>query len=427
MSVTLQPTECTRDTRPKRLKLAYLMSRFPKITETFVLYEILELARRGLEVDVFPLLRERQAVVHPEAMEVVERAHYQPFVSPGIVAANMTEAIRAPSRYIATMAELLRGTWGNTNFFLGALAYLPKAVRFARQMRTARTTHVHAHFANHPALVALAVHRLTGIPFSFTAHGSDIHVRQQFLEAKIAAAAFVVTISDYNKRFMVEHCGGRYGDKIHVIRCGVDPDVFQPLAEFGSQETLRMVCVASYEEVKGHRYLIAACEQLRSQGCNFVCDLVGNGPLQAEVEGSIAAAGLQDQVRMHGVLERADVAMIVRDADVAVLPSVLTRRGDREGIPVVLMEAMASGLPVVASRLSGIPELVLDGRTGWLVEPGDSASLAAALHNASQDAAARREMGAAGRQYVLEKFNLRRNTATLIDLFEQRAGRDPAT
>ena len=346
------------------LKLAYLMSRFPKITETFVLYEILELGRRGVEVEVFPLLRERQTVEHQEAAALVRRAHYEQFVSPAILATNAAEVARSPRRYLSTMGELLGRTWGNTNFFLGALAYFPKAVCFARRMVDTGVTHIHAHFANHPTLVAMAVHRLTGIPFSFTAHGSDIHKRQECLREKIEAAAFVVTVSEYDREFMIECCGERYRDKIHIVHCGVDPDVFQPARPGDRHDDFHIVCVASYEEVKGHRYLVEACARLRDQGVCFVCDLVGEGPLRKQVVAHIAEAGLGDHIRVHGALPRAQVAATMQRADVAVLPSVLTDRGDREGIPVVLMEAMACGLPVVASRISGIPELVLHRRTG---------------------------------------------------------------
>ena len=419
--------ETSEDTREAAspIRLAYVMSRFPKITETFILYEIVELERRGIPVEVFPLLREQQPVVNPEARPLVDRAHYQPLVSPAILAANAARIVGSPRSYASTWSEMLRGTWGNSNFFLGALAYFPMTVHFAREMQRLGVTHIHAHFANHPALVALAAHRMTGIPFSFTAHGSDIHVRQKFLDRKIEAASFVVTISDYNKRFMVEHCQGRHEEKIHVVRCGVDAEVFRPSSTRTEGARYRIVCVASYEEVKGHRYLLDACARLRERGVDFVCDLVGDGPLQQDVAARVESAGLGSHVVMHGTMPRERVAAMMREADVVVLPSVFTARGDREGIPVVLMEAMAVGLPVVASRISGIPELVLDGRTGLLVEPTDSDGLARALEKICQDPALARSMGEAGRRHVLKEFDLQKNTEQLIELFRE-VGRNPS-
>ena len=181
------------------VRVAYIMSRFPKITETFVFYEILTMDSMGIAVDVYPLLRERQPVAHPEVQAWVRRARFQPFISLPILRAHAHFLRRAPARYGKVLYEVLRQTWGSPNFFVGALGIFPKAVRFAFEMQARGTTHVHAHFATHPAVAALIVHRLTGIPFSFTAHGSDLHVDRRMLDIKVAASAFAVTVSTYNK------------------------------------------------------------------------------------------------------------------------------------------------------------------------------------------------------------------------------------
>src|SRR5437867_33231 len=336
-------------------KVAYIMSRFPKITETFLLYEILALEEFGVPVEVYPLLREYQPVTHPEAERLVQRAHFHPFISLPILAAQLHFIRRRPLAYFRLWAEVLGATWGSANFFLGALGIFPKAVRFAYEMARQEVTHVHAHFASHPAVAALIIHRLTGIPFSFTAHGSDLHVERRMLDKKVAAAAFAVTISSYNKEVMVEECGEAARNKIHIIHCGVDTSVFSPHRQSLAQRPFQILCVASFEEVKGHKYLIEACQLLRDRGVDFTCHLVGDGPLRPVIEAQITAAGLLDQVRLHGGVPRADVVRMLAEADVMALASVPTRSGKREGIPVVLMEAMASGLPVVTSAISGIP------------------------------------------------------------------------
>ena len=210
------------------MKVAYIMSRFPKLTETFVLYEMLALEELGIQVEIYPLLRARQRVMHPEAQRLVRRAHFQPFMSLAIVRAQWHFLRRQPRVYLQLLAEVLRETWGSANFCLGALAIFPKAVAFAYEMVNAGITHVHAHFANHPAVAAFIIHRLTGIPFSFTAHAHDLYVERRMLATKVEAAAFVVTISAYNKALMVETCGQDAATKIHIIHCGVDPDVFAP-------------------------------------------------------------------------------------------------------------------------------------------------------------------------------------------------------
>jgi len=401
----------------RALKVAYIMSRFPKLTETFILYEILALEGLGARVEVYPLLRERQPVTHPEAEQLVQRAHFHPFISLAILRAQWHFIRRDPINYCRLWFDVLRGTWGSLNFLIGAIGIFPKAVRFAYEMAAQGISHVHAHFASHPAVAALIIHRLTGIPFSFTAHGSDLHVERRMLDIKIAAAAFVVAISAYNKEFMVKECGEGVRKKIHVIHCGVDPEVFLPPRERHGRGPFQIVCVASFEEVKGHTYLIDAIQLLRERGTDFVCHLVGDGPLRREVEARVAQPGLREQVRFHGGLTRVEVARLFSEADAAVLASVPTRRGKREGIPVVLMEAMASGLPVVASAVSGIPELVEPGRTGLLVPPGDAAALADALQALEQDRELRFRMGLAGREKVLREFNLRTNTLELLRLF----------
>jgi colanic acid/amylovoran biosynthesis glycosyltransferase len=404
--------------RVKTLKVGYLMSRFPKLSETFVLNEIAACAEYGVPVEVFPLLRERQSHLHPEAADWVRRARFHPFLSPSIVAANVRALYRHPVRFLTLAAEVLRGTFGSLNFLVGALGIFPKTVRIAEEMREAGVTHVHAHFATHPALAALIVNRLTGIPFSFTAHGSDLHVNRRMLDTKVDAARFVVTVSEYNRDVIVRECGERALEKVHVIHCGVDPCVFRPKASQATERHgFRVVCVASLEEVKGHRYLVEACRLLRERGVGFQCHLVGEGPRRRDVERQVAAAGLGQDVVFHGGLPRPAVLQLLMQADAAVLASHPTRSGKREGIPVALMEAMACGLPVVATAISGIPELVENGVSGLLVPSAAPVALADALEHLAKDPALCANLGSAGRLRVETSFNLRRCCEELLRRF----------
>jgi colanic acid/amylovoran biosynthesis glycosyltransferase len=406
------------------LRVAYIMSRFPKLTETFVLYEMLALEEREVAVEIFPLLRHRSAARHPEAARLVPRAHFQPFVSLDILRANWARFRQGPRRYLALWWEMLSGTWRSPNFFFGALGILPKCVLFAREMERLGVHHVHAHFANHPALAALIIHRLTDIPYSFTAHGSDLHVDRRMLETKVRAAAFVVTVSRYNRDLIADECGEDVEEKVKVIHCGVDPEGFPPsrFRHNGRDQALRIVCVASLEEVKGHRFLIEACRLLRKRWVAFECDLVGDGPLRAEVTEAIERAGLENRIRVRGGLPRPEVVRALARAHVAVLASHPTPSGKREGIPVALMEAMASRLPVVASAVSGIPELVENGRTGILVPPADPTALADALERLAADPLLRDWMGAAGREKVQREFDLRQTAGDILShIMEIRA------
>jgi colanic acid/amylovoran biosynthesis glycosyltransferase len=286
------------------------------------------------------------------------------------------------------------------------------------EMENLEIQHVHAHFATHPAVAGLVIKRLTGIPYSFTVHGSDLHVERRMLCKKIEAASFAVAVSLYNKGVMVRECGQRVFDKIHVVHCGVDTKFWRATNNTSSRQNLHLVCVASFEEVKGHTVLVEACKNLAERGVGFTCHLVGEGPLKQAIEELIADHNLGKQIRLHGALPRTGVRDLLADADVFVLASVPTSEGKREGIPVVLMEAMSCGLPVVASDLSGIPELVLNQVCGILVPPADARRLADALEALYKDPELRTKMGRVGRERIVDEFSLSKNALRLLELFE---------
>ncbi len=407
------------------MKVAYIMSRFPKHTETFILYEMLAIEEQGVSIEVFPILKQRDSVVHPEAQVLVERAHYLPFLSLPIIFSNVAVIRRNARLYFRTLLEVLNGTFGNINFLVGAISMFPKAVHFSKMMAEQEITHVHAHFSNHPAVAALIVHRLTGIPFSFTAHGHDIHKDRTMLREKIAAAAFAVTVSEYNKSLMAKECRPGEDSKIHVIHCGVDTRLFKLPVKPEKEATNNIICVASLLEVKGHTYLIQACKLLRDRGVNFTCHLVGEGKYQTRIENEIKQFGLEDHIKLHGACPQSQVRELLLTSDIYVLASTHTRQGAREGIPVSIMEGMAVGLPVVASDISGIPELVKNGLSGFLTPPRDINALAKKIGVLIEEIPLRKKMGAAAREVILRDFNLESNASQLIQMFQSASLRAP--
>jgi len=287
------------------LRIAYLMSRFPKLTETFILFEMLALQKQGVEIEVHPLLRARNtsthpegkgllaklfelfrkpdtsAVMHPEVAQLADRVHFRPLLSWNVALANLRAAVMRPRRYFGALAALVRSNLGSANLLLGGLAVFPKTVATALDLEQRSVDHVHAHFANHPAAAAFVIQRLSGIPYSFTAHGADFQVDQHMLREKVRESAFTVTISYYNRRFILEHCGPACDEKLLVIRCGVDRSVFDPAAgdtPSSRDEGLRLLCIGTMYEVKGHRYLLEACGLLAASRIPFVCRLIGDGP-----------------------------------------------------------------------------------------------------------------------------------------------------
>ena len=426
-------------------KIAYIVSRFPKLTETFILYEMVAVEQNEVEIEFYPLLRARDTqvhpegasiwkklverfskpqgklIMHPEAEEFITRAHYAPFFSWDILRAQAHFLRHRPGAYFKTLFGLMRWNWGSPNFFFGALSIFPKTVYFAQQMQADEVSHIHAHFANHPAAAAYIVHRLTDIPFSFTAHGADLQTDQHMLAQKVSEASFVVTISNYNKEFILEKCGADYAEKVLVIHCGVDTQVYQPAPRDDlsgpPDHPFAILCIGTMYEVKGHTYLIEACRLLQERGLDFVCHLVGDGPDRESLVDQVSQAGLEERVCFHGQLRRPEIAQLYRNVHVLSVPSIPTESGRREGIPVVLMEAMSSGVPVVASGISGIPELVENEHSGLLVPPRDSVAIANALECLYHDARLRNRLGQAGRQKVLSEFDQDINANTLAQLF----------
>lgn len=400
------------------MMLAYVMSKFPVVTETFILYEILEIERLGFQVEVRPLRRVSSHTVHPEAAAMLERAKFLPLLSPAILAACVRALLKKPRRLIGALASILVGTWGSWKDLAAGCAYFPKCVRMAEELEANGVRHVHAHFANHPALAAWIVNRLTGIGYSFTAHATDIQVNHAMLDRKIADSAFAVTVSEHNLDYIRGIVGEELARKVRIVHCGVDLDLFERGHEIErvDEQPLELLCVGRLMVLKGHRHLINACARLNERGVNFVCRLIGEGPLEAELRAQAIELGIADRIRFEGARPRLEVLSRLRTSDIFVLTSVRTPQGSREGIPVALMEAMACGRPVVASRLSGIPELVEDGVSGLLTEPGDVSGVAEAIERLAGDPALRAAMGTASRKKVEAEFDLKSNARQLAAL-----------
>jgi glycosyltransferase involved in cell wall biosynthesis len=402
--------------------VAYTLSRFPKISETFILEELDAVERRQFRIELLPLRRERTASIHPKAEPWLARAHFFPLFSFTTIRSHIVVFARSPRAYVGTFLAVVRGNWPSRRLLLGALAAWPRAVPMAMQLERDGIGHIHCHFATHPALAGYIVHRLAGITFSFTAHGSDLHRDQTMLREKVAEAAFVVAISDTNRRVILEHADPADAEKVHVVHCGVDLGRFalRDGSRAAEGDALRVVCVGTLHEVKGQRFLIEAVAALRESGVDTELVFVGDGPDRSMLEQLVVESGLGGAVQFLGSRAQPEVAGALANADVLAAPSVPTADGRREGIPVALMEGMACGLPVVATALSGIPELVRDGVNGLLVEPGDVAALAHAIASLARDPDLRARLGTAARGTIETEFDIERSGAMLADLFRRQ-------
>lgn len=411
----------THGTIPRPV-VGYTLSRFPKISETFILGELEALRREGtIDVALCPLRRERIDVMHPGAENWVRRARFAPLLAPRVLAANLVMLLTRPRRYLAALREALWGNRRSRRLLLGALSTWPRAVAMARHLDRLGARHLHCHFTTHPALAGLIVHRLVGIPFSFTAHGSDLHRDQTMLAEKVAAARFVIAISDDNRQVIEAHADVGSPSKVHVVHCGVDLSEFHPVRRERS-DVLELTAIGTLHEVKGQRYLIEAVSELVAQGRSVRLAILGDGPDRIELEHLVDELGIGSVVEFRGRATQPEVIERLRETDVLVAASVPTADGRREGIPVVLMEAMASGVAVVASRLSGIPELVEHEVSGLLVEPGDVDGLAVAIARLDHDEGCRSEFARAARSRIEDEFDIDANARRLIDLFDVTGG-----
>jgi len=407
-------------------RVGYLMSWYPAVTETFILHEMLELLRLGVDLEIFPLFGAAQDVRHPGAEALADRVRYHRGLSLELAVAQLHWLARRPRAYLRSWARALRGNARSPELLLKSLVVVPRAALLARRMEERGIRHVHAHWATHPALAALVVRELTGIGYSFTAHAHDLYLDRAMLGEKIAAARFVVTISRFNRALVERVCGAAAAAKTLVVPCGVDPRLFRRRRPRPPDGVLRIACVAGLRDYKGHRWLVDACALLGERGVPFHCVLAGDGPERACLEARIAFLGLGGRVQLLGNQSQDRVREELDRCDVMVLPSVVTADGMMDGIPVALMEAMATGLPVVSTRVSGIPELVEDGRTGLLAPEKDAAALADALERLFREPGLARRLAAQGREHVLRNFNLVRNAARLRRLLDAAMeGRPP--
>ncbi|MCW2599999.1 MAG: Colanic acid biosynthesis glycosyltransferase WcaL [Frankiales bacterium] len=408
-----------------RGRLAYLMSRFPLLSETFIFREMDAMEALGWDVDLYPLIRQRPSVVHEAARGWQRRARRLTLLSWDLLQANLRMARSGPGNYVQLWWTVLRENAARPGFLLRSIVIVPKAVLAAQTMAQEGVTHVHAHYATHPALAAWVVQRLTGIPYSVTVHAHDIFTPTAMTATKLRHAEFVVAVSDFNRRHIATSIGPDVARKTHVVHCGVDLKRYRNRspAATGSSDPLQLLSIGSLQPYKGHAFLLQACALIKEL-LPVRCVIVGEGKERRRLVRLVRDLGLESCVVLEGARREDEMTAFLHGADCYVQPSVVAQNGQMEGIPVALMEAMAAGLPVVATALSGVPELVRDGVTGLLVPPRDAKALAEAIiavRRCPDDAARRAE---AGRQLVQQEFSLDASAQQLSALIERvSAGR----
>jgi len=397
-----------------RPRVAYVLKMYPRFSETFVLNELLELERQGVALRVFSLKRPNDGIAHADVQRLRAAVTYLPESLPRLVWAQRELLRRRPLRLLALLLRAVRKRR------LDSAKHVLQAGALAPRLLDERWTHLHAHFASGSTSVALNASRLTDVPYSLTAHAKDIYldsVRPADLARKLAPARFAVTVSDYNAAYLRPLANGT---RVVRVYNGIDLERFTPNGTPRDRPPL-VLAVGRLIEKKGFDDLVRACASLDAEGTDFRCAIVGKGPLRDDLQTLIDRLGLGSRVSLTGPLPRERLLHLYPRAAVMAAPCTVGDDGNRDGLPTVLVEAMALGVPVVTTPVTGIPELVEDGVTGLLVPERAPAALARAIGRLVAEDELAQQVAAAARARVEERFDLRRNVAQLRRLFEEAA------
>ena len=403
------------------IDVAYVLLRFPHLTETFVAEEIRMVQNLGITVHIYSLLKPRKGIVHPVSVELASQTHYVPAIySLSLWWAQCFFLIKDPGTYFKLLRILLQQPSPKPSFFLKRTVIFLKAVWLAKRLQKSPIRLLHTHFAWLSAAASMVISRLLDIPYTVTTHAYDIYsIKNDLLTLITEMADRVVTISDFNKQAMLEMNPSLNGDRIEIIHCGIDLEYFCSKYRGQQNQKFQITSIGTLIEKKGHEYLIRACRELRKQEINFDCMIIGEGELEGKMQDLIQDLDLDDSITLAGAQIQSWVRNRLDESDLFVLASVIAEEGGRDGIPVAIMEALAMKVPVVSTVVSGIPELIRHGETGLLVPERDETKLAAAMSLLIQDRALGRKLAQNGRILVESDYDITKNASQLVGLFQR--------
>lgn len=403
-------------------KIAYILSRFPAFSETFISNEIWWLRSYGYDIRIFSLLKPRNPLIQRQSEDLMDYVSYSPrLVSWKILSAQVYYLLHRTTKYIQAILKTIRCTYREPLTLLGMFLIFPKSVYFARQMETLGIEHIHAHFVWVNGVGAMIISTLLDIPFSLHPHAFGLFQRDPVnVRHQLEDASKIITISEFNRRYIAAMSSKISEDDIVVNHCGVDVSRFEPVNRIRttSQEPI-ILSTARLTEKKGVKFLIEACKILHDKNIHFQCLIAGDGELKDELQKLIKDLQLDGEVKLLGSIKQKELIDLFQTSDMFALPCVVEKNGDRDGIPIVLMEAMAMKLPVISTPVAGIPELVHHEENGLLVASRDSAALAQALQKLISDEELRKTYGERGRNTVIKDFNVQLTSASLAVHFER--------
>jgi glycosyltransferase involved in cell wall biosynthesis len=402
--------------------IAYVLGTFPQASQTFIAREIRGLRQLGVPLLVFALGRSEKDVLEEPDRSWYREVRFAPvFWGWATLASNLHFIVRAPGAYWRTLMSLLALPHRPRVLALRAFALMLNGAWIAQEIeRAGGCRKVHAHFALAQTEVAMVVSGLLGCPFSFTAHARDIYATPSALEEKIRAASLVVTCTAYNVEHLRHLCPELPADHFTLVHHGVEVDtsgVTDVRASKVCEREPLVLAAGRLIEKKGFDTLVAACAEMNRRGVAFRCRILGTGPLEQALRSQIKSAGLSGRVDLAGWLAPEAVGQEMAAATVFAMPSRISGSGDRDGIPNVVLEAMAAGLPVVATGVSGIPEAVVHGETGVLVDADTPPALADALERILTNPGLAAELGESGAKHVRTQFAIEASSRRLAAAF----------
>lgn len=409
------------------MKIGVVVSEFPKLTETFVLRNIREYVDLGHPTVIFhlkPFLSDQP--VHGFARPLLDCAYYLPFLfSFQVFWSCMLVLVTRPLRLAALLYLVIKTGWGEWAQLIRVLAIFPKALAYGRYARVQGVQHIHAEFAGLPASSAWIISQIYSIPFSFSCHAHDIFISQLLLQEKVQAASFVRVISDFNREFLLRKLTLSDPEKLQVIRCGVEPtELICPQRIINAKAKFLILYVGSLLERKGVDHLLLALSRLKDLDFEWQCNIIGDGSRKDRLHQLVSEMGLENQVCFDGSKTYEQIKCAYELADLVVAPSIVGPKGRCEGIPVVIMEALACGCPTISTAVSGIPELLEEGVTGYLVEPGDVGGLSKKIEWVYRNFDQACQTAEEGRRRVLSDYDVTKNARQLLDSILQHKAQE---
>ncbi len=402
-------------------KIAYLAPEIPALSATFVYQEILHLQELNIEIKPVSIHRPGNKASSDVLKKLESETFYlyeQSFFK--VIILNLFLIILSPLKYFSVFRMALSDALNigiTTHIGKGLLYRFLIGAGFVNYLRKNNIEHIHSNFAHIPTDIAMYAAALHGVTFSFTSHANDLFERGWLLKEKVARAKFAVTISKYNKKFLIEQ--GADEEKINVIHCGVDTASFSEREDKNLSDPPILGALGRMVEKKGFDVLISACDILKKEGVAFKLQIAGGGPLKNELEDLARRLDVTDSIDFIDSISHKDVSGWMKSLDAFVLPCKKDEHGDMDGIPVVLMEAMLSGVPVITTRISGIPELVVNEVTGLLCEPNDAVNLAKKISVLISGDGLQQGIYENAELKVKSEFELNSNVKKLFTLFQE--------